>query len=260
MQPRKTTKYRDQLLDMAARLRGDIASLEDQARAGTGGDAGGNLSNTPLHLADLGTENYMQELNATLLENEEYLGAEVAAALTRVDDGSYGKCERCGKPIPEERLELLPYARHCTPCAEAVQSGLDVNLDDGRQIRGGFDLEARRAAAMGEGREGRTAEERHFYTEPDAPVESSADVHAVGTPGGGSALGGLAGTNIGEGDPDDGNLEAAMGSSEADLDPDDGLGDDDELDEAAYSGPSGGAVGGTPANKRSTGGRAGREG
>ena len=85
-----------------------------------------------MHLGDMGTEVYLQELNATLLENEEYLRGEVLAALERVDDGTYGTCENCGQKIIEERLELLPYARHCTPCAEKLQSGRDINLNEGR--------------------------------------------------------------------------------------------------------------------------------
>ena len=44
--------------------------------------------------------------------------AEVDAALTRLDDGSYGICERCGQPIPAERLHVRPTARRCVPCVE----------------------------------------------------------------------------------------------------------------------------------------------
>ena len=41
---------------------------------------------------------------------------EVNAALSRIADGSYGRCERCTGPIPAERLEILPHARLCVPC------------------------------------------------------------------------------------------------------------------------------------------------
>jgi len=77
------------------------------------------------------------------------------------------------------------------------------------------------------------------------------DIHAAGTPGGGTAYGGLAGTNIGDGSPDNAHLEDAMGS---------GIADNDDVDDAegatdAYGGPEGGAVGGTPAGGRARGGR-----
>jgi len=44
--------------------------------------------------------------------------AEVRAALTKFEEGTYGKCENCGKPIAAERLEALPQARLCVACKE----------------------------------------------------------------------------------------------------------------------------------------------
>src|SRR5262249_17233422 len=129
---KKLESRRRQLQQLSARLRGDISALEDQARTPTGGQAAGILSNAPTHLGDMGTDVYLQEMNATLLENEEYLRGEVVAALDRIDRGTYGSCENCEQKIIEERLELLPYARHCTRCAEKLQLGKDINLNAGR--------------------------------------------------------------------------------------------------------------------------------
>jgi DnaK suppressor protein len=42
--------------------------------------------------------------------------AEIAHALTRIDQGTYGSCEQCDRPIPFERLEAIPQARHCMQC------------------------------------------------------------------------------------------------------------------------------------------------
>lgn len=42
--------------------------------------------------------------------------ADVEHALGRLDDGTYGSCETCGRPIPFERLEAIPQARHCVAC------------------------------------------------------------------------------------------------------------------------------------------------
>jgi RNA polymerase-binding transcription factor DksA len=132
MTKKKIDKYRNQLERLSARLRGDITTLEEQARAPTSGQAGGNLSNAPMHLGDMATDVYLQELNATLLENEEYLRGEVLAAMERIEKGTFGPCENCGRKILEERLDLLPYTRYCTPCAEQLQAGKDVNLNEGR--------------------------------------------------------------------------------------------------------------------------------
>src|SRR3954451_21083988 len=78
--------------------------------------------------------------------------------------------------------------------------------------------------------------------------ESAGDIYAAGTPGGGTAAGGLAGTNVGDGDPDNDNLEDALGHGEKDT-------AGEELDAPPYSGHAGGAVGGTPAGKRAKGGQ-----
>src|SRR5438105_2296974 len=79
---------------------------------------------------------------------------------------------------------------------------------------------------------------------PGSPL---GDRHAAGTPAGGTEIGGLGGTNIGEGSPDDVDLERPMGT---------GVEGEDDIEEHGppYAGPSGGAVGGTPAESRSSGG------
>jgi RNA polymerase-binding transcription factor DksA len=233
-------RYRKQLRSLLDRVRGTAAGLEETVRTPTGGESAGGISNAPIHLGDVGSEAYTQELNATLLENETYIRDESAAALERIDRGTYGKCENCGKDIIHERLDAIPYARHCTPCAGKLQEGAAVNLNNGRP-----------AEWLGEpGHEGLSV-----TGSPDRVVGRNlggapGDVHAVGTPGGGTAVGGLAGTNVGSGSPRDVPLEAAMAEGIADA-PEDADGEDQP---EAFSGPSGGAVGGTPANKRSRGG------
>src|SRR3954470_16844 len=143
MTPERLEQFRRLLLALDERVGGDLQSLEEQARTGLGGEAGGNLSNAPMHLADLGTEQFMQELNATLFENEEYIRREVRDALGRFDRGTFGVCERCGREIIEERLEVLPYTRYCTPCSAAVGDGAAVDLNAGRPEGGLGDYERR---------------------------------------------------------------------------------------------------------------------
>ena len=247
MTEKKLDKYRNRLRAMAARVMGDTAALEDETRTTTGGQ-GGNLSNTPMHLADLGTEVYMQELNSTLLENEETIRDEVVAAIRRLEEGTFGQCENCGKKIPESRLDVLPFTRVCTPCAEVLESGPAVNFNAGRPQGGTQTVSPRGAAARRAGFAGSDDDLPLADLTDEAP--EPADIHAAGTPGGGSAVGGLAGVNTGGGDPADADLENAMGSSAYDVTIEE---DEDEMN--AYSGPSGGAVGGTPAGKRAVGGK-----
>ena len=58
----------------------------------------------------------MEVLNALVEEGQQELG-EINAALQRVDDGSYGLCASCAKPINPERLDARPYALECIKCA-----------------------------------------------------------------------------------------------------------------------------------------------
>lgn len=68
------------------------------------------------HLADEGTLTYQQEENLAVVRHLERELETVEAALARIADGSYGKCEDCGKPIAVERLEALPTASLCIDC------------------------------------------------------------------------------------------------------------------------------------------------
>lgn len=109
--------YQRTLQELQKRHIGDIAHLTEEALRTGGGEASGNLSNTPLHLADLGTDNFEQEFTLGLLQKEEHLAAEIEAALGRIQQGTFGPCEDCGQPIHKERLSAVPYARCCIACA-----------------------------------------------------------------------------------------------------------------------------------------------
>ena len=115
--------FRQQLLDLRNRLRGDVSHLTREALHETGGEASGSLSNTPIHMADLGSDNYDQEFTLGLLENEEQRLEEIGAALQRIDQGRFGHCEgeTCGKAIPKPRLDALPFTRYCVDCARKMQ-------------------------------------------------------------------------------------------------------------------------------------------
>ncbi|HEX2038265.1 MAG TPA: TraR/DksA C4-type zinc finger protein [Acidimicrobiales bacterium] len=73
----------------------------------------GELSNLDQHQADVGTETFNRERDLSILENVEAELADVEHAIRRLDDGTYGTCEACGKPIDDARLEALPATRFC---------------------------------------------------------------------------------------------------------------------------------------------------
>jgi DnaK suppressor protein len=219
MTDRQLNSYRNSLRDMTLRTREDVDAVSRQTLGPGGEQADGALTEVSIHLEDMGTETYLQELNAALLENEEYLLNEALAALRRIDEGTFGICENCNTPIANERLDALPYTRHCTGCAEALQPGPSVRLDAGRP--------SKETKAGRPGIEiGRRVPGHRAAAKDGSGVES----HAAGTAGGGTAV----------------ELERATGSSEFDTR---GEEDDDE----PQSGRAGGAVGGTPVGKRAGG-------
>ena len=113
--------YRELLVSLRSRLNGDVTHLADEALRSTGGEASGSLSNAPLHMADLGTDNFEQEFTLSLLQNQEQALDEIREALGRIDRGTFGECEECHQPVPKARLQALPYTRHCVACARKLQ-------------------------------------------------------------------------------------------------------------------------------------------
>jgi RNA polymerase-binding protein DksA len=109
-----TDAFRKRLEEERARLtssaefleRENPGSLEDElGEFGSGG--------TDNHLGDTASATYDRELDQGLEEGVHQTLADIDAALKRIDEGSYGTCEVCGKPIGAERLSAIPWARLC---------------------------------------------------------------------------------------------------------------------------------------------------
>ena len=82
----------------------------------------GEISSLPQHLADLGSETFEQDRDLELAERASVEIAEIDEALDRLKAGTYGTCEACEGPIPEERLDALPHASLCTGCKAAQEA------------------------------------------------------------------------------------------------------------------------------------------
>jgi RNA polymerase-binding transcription factor DksA len=63
------------------------------------------------------------EVRVKLAASARMVLADVEAALARMDDGSYGACHRCHRPIARERLEIVPQARYCARCQQVREAG-----------------------------------------------------------------------------------------------------------------------------------------
>ena len=115
--------YKERLLALRARLRGDVSQMAEAALRKNRMDGGGEISSMPIHMADLGSDNFEQEFTLSLLENEEGTLDLIELALERIEDGTYGDCDECGSKIPKARLNALPYAPHCVKCAGIAERG-----------------------------------------------------------------------------------------------------------------------------------------
>ncbi len=113
--------FRMLLLDKRAELLGDVNSIESEALKKSRLDAAGDLSSMPIHMADLGTDNFEQEFSLGLMASERKLLSEINAALKRIDDGSFGICEGTGERIPRARLEANPWARYTIEYASHME-------------------------------------------------------------------------------------------------------------------------------------------
>ena len=116
--------YRQRLTALRERLNGDVSHLADEALRKNQREATGNLSSMPIHMADIGTDNFEQEFTLSLLQNEEQVLVEISDALERLKQGKFGRCEECQQSIPRVRLDALPYTRHCVECARKLEQNL----------------------------------------------------------------------------------------------------------------------------------------
>ena len=113
-------KFRDLLLAKRNEILGNVISMEDEALHRQRSD----LSNMPIHMADIGTDNYETEYTLGLVDSERKLMRDIDEALDRIENCTYGICEGSGKSIPKARLEAIPWARYCVEYARLLEKGL----------------------------------------------------------------------------------------------------------------------------------------
>ncbi len=110
-----TDRFREALLEERERVVAAIENLHDE-NPGTMTDESGEDAAVDNHPADVATVTFDRELDDTLEENSAHVLSDIDAALKRIEDGTYGTCQSCGRQIPEERLEARPWATLCIDC------------------------------------------------------------------------------------------------------------------------------------------------
>ena len=114
MSPVDTERFRSLLLEERERVQNAIAYLhEENPGTITEGEEEETFDN---HLGDAAAVTFDREMDYSLGENSGNVLAAIDAALARIDEGTFGTCARCGRPIAEERLEAMPYATLCIDC------------------------------------------------------------------------------------------------------------------------------------------------
>lgn len=117
LKKRELDHYLQLLLMKRAELIGDMDSMTAEAL----NVDSANLSHYADHMADVGSDNYEQELTLGLMESERQLLQEIDEAIGRIADRTYGVCVATGKPIGKPRLEVKPWAKYCIEAAREME-------------------------------------------------------------------------------------------------------------------------------------------
>ncbi len=104
---RELKRYKELLLEKQREVLDDLVVIEQNMF-----QDGGEISSMPVHLADIGTDNFEQEFSLGLMQEAKRTLQEIQQALKRIEDGTFGICEGLGIPIEKERLEAIPWTRY----------------------------------------------------------------------------------------------------------------------------------------------------
>ncbi len=115
-------EFKQLLLTKRAELAGDVRQLTEEALNSAGG-ATDELSSMPIHMADLGSDNWEQEFTLGLIANERDRVQKIDRALGRIGDRTYGICLATHKRISLARLRAKPWAEYCIAYARLRDEG-----------------------------------------------------------------------------------------------------------------------------------------
>jgi DnaK suppressor protein len=132
--PAKAVKARAFRREELAAFRAMLQKQLELVQGNLNALAGDNLKRSPLestgdisthstHMADHGTDNFDRELALSLASSRQDSIYDIEDAIRRIDDGEYGACESCDKPIERPRLKALPFAKKCLACQNAAERG-----------------------------------------------------------------------------------------------------------------------------------------
>ena len=108
--------YRGRLMKYRARLLSDLGTIEKEAL-----DVNADISHMPIHMADVGSDAYDQDLKLGMAASERKRLTDIEAALVRIKKKTYGVCHETGAQIPDARLRAKPWAMYTKEAAEKIE-------------------------------------------------------------------------------------------------------------------------------------------
>ena len=113
-------EFRRALLVERTKFAGEIRAIAREASKNPR-EASGDLSSYPVHMADMSADTYERELSVNIASSEQEVLYQIDEALKQIDDGTYGVCQECSKPIAMSRLKAVPYTSLCIGCQRAKE-------------------------------------------------------------------------------------------------------------------------------------------
>lgn len=115
--PRKELgKFKILLLAERSKIGGDLSHIAENTLKKSARDASGDLSGYSFHMADQASDDYERDFSLGRASDEQDVLYVIDEALKRIEEGTYGNCLQCNKPISRKRLVALPYTELCIEC------------------------------------------------------------------------------------------------------------------------------------------------
>lgn len=114
-------KFHRRLLEERERLEAELQEIEQRTARISESERANELSAYEDHPADLASETFEREKDLAIGESVESLLNQVITALEKIERGTYGVCDACGRPIKKARLQALPFATLCLECQDRME-------------------------------------------------------------------------------------------------------------------------------------------
>jgi RNA polymerase-binding protein DksA len=114
-------KYRKMLAAERGRIHKEMEAVEQEISYDDTGSARGELADYDNHPADAATDTFEKEKDVAIRDNFRDILGRIDETLGKIERGTYGECDRCGREISKQRLDVVPYAIYCVECQDIIE-------------------------------------------------------------------------------------------------------------------------------------------